>query len=37
VARGLACRPGNPDTLWVHLRPSRLVANDLGYQVPEKP
>jgi hypothetical protein len=24
----------NPDTLWIHLRPSRLVANDLSYQVP---
>ncbi|WP_290049609.1 pyridoxamine 5'-phosphate oxidase family protein [Amycolatopsis solani] len=25
---------GNPDTLWGHLRPSRLVATDLSYEVP---
>ncbi|MEV7036644.1 pyridoxamine 5'-phosphate oxidase family protein [Amycolatopsis sp. NPDC051061] len=24
----------NADTVWVRLRPSRLVAKDLGYQVP---
>ncbi|MEQ0560186.1 pyridoxamine 5'-phosphate oxidase family protein [Amycolatopsis sp. NEAU-NG30] len=24
----------NPDTLWIHLRPSRLVLTDLSYQVP---
>ncbi|WP_439383413.1 pyridoxamine 5'-phosphate oxidase family protein [Amycolatopsis lexingtonensis] len=24
----------NPDTLWVHLPPSRLVATDLSYRVP---
>ena len=24
----------NPGTVWVHLRPSKLVAKDLSYQVP---
>ncbi|HET6709100.1 pyridoxamine 5'-phosphate oxidase family protein [Amycolatopsis sp.] len=28
---------GDVGAVWVHLRPSRLVAKDLSYEVPEKP